>query len=25
VASRCGELELRGKDARVTAYSLSAA
>jgi len=23
VASRCGELELRGKDARVTAYSLS--
>lgn len=24
VASRCGELELRGKDARVTAYSLSA-
>ena len=24
VASRCGELELRGKDARVTAYSLTA-
>jgi len=24
VASRCGELELRGKEARVTAYSLSA-